>query len=125
MALLWADSIVMAYSDLERARRWWIETFGCKPAKLPDWDNPLASDIALTLPDTDEPSVLLSSRDEVQQAGVELPGHPILFCKKLEKVREQLLARGAAPGPIQDGGDTTFFEIRDPEGNVIEICKEP
>ena len=28
-------------------------------------------------------------------------------------------------GPIQPGGGTEFFEVRDPEGNSIEICKEP
>jgi len=25
---------------------------------------------------------------------------------------------------IQDGGDTQFFEIRDLEGNLIQVCKE-
>ena len=28
-------------------------------------------------------------------------------------------------GPIKDGGDIQFFEIRDIEGHLIEICKEP
>jgi hypothetical protein len=28
-------------------------------------------------------------------------------------------------GPIQDGGDMQFFEIRDIEWHLIEICKEP
>jgi len=30
-----------------------------------------------------------------------------------------------AAGPIEDGWGTEFFEIRDVENNVIEICKEP
>jgi hypothetical protein len=28
-------------------------------------------------------------------------------------------------GPIQDSGDTQFFEIRDTEGHLFEICEEP
>jgi len=28
-------------------------------------------------------------------------------------------------GPIKDGGDMQFFEIRDIEGHLIEVCKEP
>ena len=49
----------------------------------------------------------------------------IVFCSKAKKAHEYLQGRGAAPGPIQEGGGTEFFEVRDPEGNVIEICKEP
>jgi hypothetical protein len=49
----------------------------------------------------------------------------VIFCDKLKKGLEQLTNRGVLPGPIQDGGDTQFFEIRDTEGNVIQICKEP
>ena len=125
MALVWTDSIVMLYSDPEAFTRWWGEMFGCKQVGLPDWDNPLPSDIALQLPGTDEPSILLSSRQEHQQAGLAMPDRPILFCNKLEKAHRHLLETGANPGPIQDGGDTTYFEVRDPEGNVIEVCKEP
>ena len=43
----------------------------------------------------------------------------------LKKAHERLSSRGVLAGPIRDGGDTQFFEIRDVEGNVIEICKEP
>jgi hypothetical protein len=49
----------------------------------------------------------------------------VLFCEKLKKGDEQLASRGVLVGPIQGGGDTQFFEIRDTEGNVIQVCKEP
>jgi hypothetical protein len=91
-----------------------------------DWDNPLPSDIALKLPGDAEPTILLSDRDDVQRAGFELQNeHPILFSVKLNKAREYLLNKGKAVSPIQDGGGTQFFEIRDGESNVIEICKQP
>ena len=41
MALFGTDSIVVVCSGVEEAKRWWIEKFGCKQVKLPNWDNPL------------------------------------------------------------------------------------
>ena len=126
MALFSSDSIILCYSNVDAGKRWWIETFGCKAAKLPDWDNPLPSDIALTLPGNDEPTILLSDQTEMRQAGLDAPTTvPIIFCSKLQKAYEYVSARGIMAGPIQDGGDTQFFEIRDAEGNNIEICAEP
>ena len=117
---------MVCYSNLETAKQWWIETFDCRPAKVPeDWDNRLPSDIALKLPGDSEPTILLCDRAEVQKAGFERQNdHPIVFSDKLKKAREYLLSKGMAAGPIQGGGGTEFFEIRDSESNVIEICKE-
>jgi hypothetical protein len=127
MALFWCDSLSISYRDLEAAKRWWIQVFECKQVSVPeDWDCPLPSDVALKLPGLDEPTILLSDGAEVRQAGYDRPnGHSVIFCSKLQKVREQLEARGAAPGAIEDSGGTQFFNICDPEGNVVEICKEP
>jgi hypothetical protein len=128
MSLFYTDSVTLAYSDVESAKRWWIEAFGCKVAKVPsDWDCPLPSDVALQLPGHDAPTILLNAKAEVEQAGYERPSSlaSVIFCGKLKKGHEQLTSRGVFVGPIQDGGDTQFFEIRDTEGNVIQICKEP
>ena len=128
MALFYTDSVALAYSDIEAAKRWWIEAFECKQAKVPpDWDCQLPSDAALQLPGHTAPTVLLSARSEVEQANYDRPSPlaSVIFCQKLKKGHEQLLSRGVLAGPIQDGGDTQFFEIRDPENNVIQICKEP
>lgn len=128
MPLFYTDSIALVYSNLDAARRWWIETFDCKVAKVPpDWDCSLPSDVALQLPGHDEPTILLSAKAEVDQAGFDRlsPVASVILCEKLKKGHDQITSRGVPAGPIQDGGDTQFFEIRDPEGNVIEICKEP
>jgi hypothetical protein len=127
MALFHTDSIVLCCADVEAAKRWWIEMFDCQAAKPPaDWDCPLPSDVALTLPGSAQPAILLCSRAEVERAGYSRPHeHPIVFCGKVKKAHEYLAGKGAAPGPIQDGGGTQFFEIRDPEGIAIEVCKEP
>lgn len=85
------------------------------------------SDVALQLPGHSAPTILLNSKAEVEEAGFDRPSPvaSVIFCEKLKKGHEQLTSRGVLPGPIQDGGDTQFFEIRDSEGHVIEVCKEP
>jgi hypothetical protein len=126
MALFRKDSISLCCSDVGATKQWWGQVFDCKEVKMPNWDDPLPSDVALRLPGAVEPTILLSNIAEVRQAGLERSnGRPIIFSDKLKKAHEYLCSRGVAAGPIQDGGDTQFFEIRDPEGNVIEICKEP
>jgi catechol 2,3-dioxygenase-like lactoylglutathione lyase family enzyme len=127
MALFYTDFLSLCCTDIQAEKQWWVATFDCKPAGVPaDWDCPLPSDVALKLPGSDGPTILLSDKTEVQRAGNERRNdHPMVLCSNLKKAHEYLRGMGAAPGPIQEGGGTQFFEIRDPEGNVIEICKEP
>jgi len=122
MALFWTDSLVMSYSDVSSAKQWWIRAFDCKEADVPpDWDDPLPSDVALKFPGNEEPTVLLRSSSE----GGERSEHPIIFTGKVRKAHEHLQGRGVAPGPIHQEWETELFNVNDPEGNVIEICKEP
>ena len=124
MPLFWTDSIALCYSDVAAAKRWWMQSFGCKDVKVPaDWDCRLPSDVALQLPGHDVPTIALSDWNEVRNGRAN--HHPILFCRNLAKAREYLQREGAVPGPTQQSGGTQFFEIRDPEGNIIEICTEP
>jgi hypothetical protein len=105
-----------------------INAFDCKVVRVPvDWDCPLPSDVALQLPGHNTPTILLNAKAEIEQAGFARPSpvSSVIFCTKLKKGHEHLVARGVLAGPIQDGGDTQFFEVRDVEGNLIEICKEP
>src|SRR4029077_16355212 len=128
MPLFYTDSVTLAYSDVESAKRWWIEAFGCKIARVPsDWDCPLPSDVALQLPGHDAPTILLNAKTEGEKGGFNRPSSfaSLIFGKKPMKGHEQLASRGVLVGPIQDGGDTQFFEIRDPERNVIQVYKEP
>ncbi len=127
MALFYTDSVTLAYSDVEAAKRWWVDAFDCKVVRVPsEWDCPLPSDVALQLPGHDAPTILLNSKVEVEQAGFDRPPvASVIFCNKLKKGYDHLTSRGVLAGPIQDGGDTQFFEIRDTEGNLIEICQEP
>ena len=59
-------------------------------------------------------------------AGADYPDRPILDTRSAAKAREWLLARGVEVGPVQtDIQGTHFVEMRDLEGNMIEICEEP
>ena len=121
------DSIALSYENVAAAKQWWMNAFDCKAVPVPpDWDDPLPSDVALKFPRNDEPAILLSDRTEVEQAGLDRssPVVSVIFCNKLKKAYEHLSSRGILVGPIQDGGDTQFFEIRDTEGNLFQICKE-
>jgi catechol 2,3-dioxygenase-like lactoylglutathione lyase family enzyme len=123
MALFSTDSLVLEYADLEAGKRWWIGVFACKPVRVPaDWDCSLPSDVALTLPGDQRPTILLRDRAKREQAGFAAPDEcPILFCSRIEKAHEALRGHG----PIQELGGARFFEIRDPEGHAIEISTEP
>src|SRR5258705_309067 len=127
MALFHTDSLVLCYGDVERARRWWIRTFACNQGDVPaEWDDPLPSDVALSLPGSPEPTILLCAQSEVRGAGYQRSNErPILFCRKATKAHEYLENQGAVPGPIQHSAGLAFFEVRDPEDNAIEICEEP
>ena len=127
MSLFYAESVALTYSNVEAAKRWWVETFDCQVAKVPpDWDCPLPSDVALKLPGDSEPTILLNSRAEVERAGLDrsAPVVSVIFSDKLKKAYEQLTSRGVLAGPIQDGEDMQFFELRDIEGNLIEVCEQ-
>ena len=121
------DSLVLSCVNVQQAKRWWVNAFQCKEKGVPPtWDNPLPSDVALQLPGHGEPTILLSDRAEMNQAGIDTSrlDSPVIFCDKLKKGHETLSSRGVLVSQIQDGGDTQFFEITDGEGNVIQVCNE-
>ena len=122
-----ADPISLVYSSLESATRWWIETFDCQQVKVPeDWDSPLPSDVALRFRGEEEPTISLSSKTEAEAKNVQcMPTVPIIYSDRLRRAHEHVTSRGVIPGAIQSGGSAQFFELRDLEGNTIEVCEEP
>ena len=128
VSLFRTDSLSLYYSDVEAARQWWCRVFDGKAAKVPaDWDDSLPSDINITLPSHQVPTVLLSNVEEVKAAGYDLSAYerPILFCDRIKRAFEYLSDQGVIASPIESDGETQYFTIRDCEGHEIEICKEP
>jgi hypothetical protein len=127
MVLFYTDSLSLTCADVQAVKQWWLATFDCKETKVPkDWDCPLPSDVALKLAGLDDPTILLSDRAECQRAAYDRENsHVMVFCANLKKAHEYLSRRNAVPSPIQDGGGgAQFFNVTDPEGTVIEVCKE-
>ncbi len=87
-------------------------------------DDPLPSDVALRLPGYDEPTILLSDQGSGERRFRAHKPDPLVFSSRLKKAREHLLSKGSNPGLIQNTGGKQFFEVPDPEGNMIEICEE-
>lgn len=47
----YTDLVALGYSDVATATQWWVKAFDCKVERVPrDWDEPLPSDVAMTLP---------------------------------------------------------------------------
>ena len=100
MTLFYTDSLTLSYANVEAAKQWWMTAFDCKVVKVPpDWDNPLPSDVALVFSGSKEPTILLSSRAEVEQAGFDRPSpvSSVIFCDKLKKAHEQLSSLHYSP----------------------------
>jgi catechol 2,3-dioxygenase-like lactoylglutathione lyase family enzyme len=52
--------------------------------------------------------------------------NPVLFTSNINKARDLLSSRGVNAGEIQpDRAGTRYFEMRDLEGNMIEVSEEP
>lgn len=126
-ALFRADSIALTYASPEAAVRWWTQLFGTKQIEpAADRDYALPSDIWLAFDVNDLPAVYFSKLDEVRGIGLDCIGdeHPIVTCNDIELAHKHCLQKGASPSSIQTGRGPRYFEITDPEGNVIEICED-
>jgi predicted enzyme related to lactoylglutathione lyase len=115
-----ADGCYLRVTDLARAADRFKEKFDLKPFKVPQADS-------------EERGQITMAYDEVGGAidlGRNEPGtgdsRPMLYTGKINKAHEVLAARGVHVGPVQrDAQGTAFFEARDLDGNVLEICEEP
>jgi hypothetical protein len=108
--------IVVAVRDMDSAAAWYKQKL-----ELPE---------SQKIEDDETGGLELSTRHQEIKvllfAGADYPDRPILNTRNAAKAREWLLARGIEVGPVQtDRQGTHFIEMRDLEGNSIEICEEP
>jgi predicted enzyme related to lactoylglutathione lyase len=103
--------------NVDSVSSWYIEKLGLR--KLAE--NPWGEAVATYQFKEDGHSVILATK-----RGFEVDRTPILFTKKIDKMKAVLATRGVSAGPVQcDRQGTRYFEIRDPEGNSIEVVEEP
>lgn len=103
--------------DLAASASWYANIFALRqrPTQFDDGQT------GIELSQSEELFFVLGPRDA--------PGNdetPMLYTSHVEKARKFLLSRAVNLGDVQqDRQGTHFFEMRDLEGNVIEICQEP
>jgi catechol 2,3-dioxygenase-like lactoylglutathione lyase family enzyme len=115
---IFSGEIVVCVSNREAASAWYKEKLDLRESADP-------------IADGEPGDIMLASRkDEIRvvvtAAGTGEPDRPMLDTRNAAKAREWLLARGVEVGPVQtDRQGTHYIEMRDLEGNSIEICEEP
>jgi hypothetical protein len=115
-----ADSFYIGVLNVESATSWYIEKLGLK--KVPaEMDDPEGC-VALGFSKNDQTSIAVLGPQGKPTDGTK----PMLYASNIKKAREIVGSRGVNVGEIQqDQQGTHYFEMRDLEGNVIEVSEEP
>lgn len=96
---------------------WYVEKLGLR--KLADKPDNESGDATYKFKE-DGNSVVLSTRRNFETGRT-----PILFSKKIVRMKDVLAVRGVDVGAIKhDRQGIRYFQIHDPEGNVIEVVEE-
>jgi catechol 2,3-dioxygenase-like lactoylglutathione lyase family enzyme len=114
-----ADSFYIGVGDIAAARTWYIDKLGLQVVSV-DLDEPEGC-ITLGFSKNDQISIVLGPRQVERDQST-----PMLYTSNPKKTREILIGKGVCVGELnRDRQGTDYFEIRDLEGNAIEISSEP
>lgn len=103
--------------NLDSVSPWYIEKLGLRKLTGSPSGDPGSATFKFK---EDGNSVTLTTR-----SGLGTNKTPILFTKKIGKIKNVLVARGVDAGAIeQDRQGIHYFQIHDPEGNVLEVVEE-
>jgi catechol 2,3-dioxygenase-like lactoylglutathione lyase family enzyme len=104
--------------DVAAVSSWYVDKFGLR--RLAATQAIPAERAVFQFREETEPLILLPT-DPADPRPV-----PVLYTRKIMKVRDALVARVVSAGEVQrDRQGTRHFELRDPEGNPIEVSEEP
>jgi hypothetical protein len=120
MSLLWvADSFYIGVRDVAAASSWYIEKLGLKKTTV-EMDEGEGC-VALVFPkEIPTPIVLGPLRAKTDGTT------PMLYSSNIKKAKDWLGSRRVNVGEVlQDRQGTHYFELRDLEGNAIEVSEEP
>ncbi len=102
--------------DIDAVSPWYVEKLGLRKLAQASPAEPSAAILRFK---TDGNSIVLTNRSGFQTAK-----SPILFTKKIEKMRDVMSSRGTDASSIErDRQGIRFFQIHDPEGNAIEVVE--
>jgi hypothetical protein len=114
-----ADSFDIGVSDLASATSWYIEKLGLQKISV-EMDYAEGC-VALGFSTKDHTRIVLGPRYSPTDATT-----PMLYTSNPHKAKEVLSSRGVNVGEIQlDRQGTQYFEMRDLEGNLVEVSEEP
>jgi hypothetical protein len=114
-----ADSFYIGVLDLTATTSWYIEKLGLQKVPV-EMDDPEGC-VALGFSKKDEVAICLGPRGKPTDGTT-----PMLYASNVKKAREVLSSRGVNVRAIQqDRQGTYYFEMRDLEGNRIEVSEEP
>jgi hypothetical protein len=112
------DLIYIGVTDSVAASLWYREKLGLQQVLAPTSD---AGDcVSLAYSKRDETAIILGPRNSDPDQ------RPILYAASIGKANDQLSSRGVSVTPIEsDRQGTSYFVMRDLEGNEIEVTEEP
>jgi len=114
-----ADSFYIGVTDVAAATSWYIEKLGLQKVPV-EMDDPEGC-VALGFSKKDQTCIALGPRGKPTDGTT-----PMFYASNVRKAREVLGSRGVNVGDVQeDRQGTHYFEMRDLEGNVIEVSEEP
>ena len=116
---LFSGSAYICATDADAAVAWYREKLGCGRPQY-------------TRDDTGEIAVLtFDSSDKLNGISIgttpntESEPIPVLFSSNVKKAHAMLVSQGVDVDPIQtDRQGNEYFQFRDLDGNVIEVCNE-
>jgi catechol 2,3-dioxygenase-like lactoylglutathione lyase family enzyme len=111
------DTVIIRVSDVNLSKKWYSEKLGLTPI----WDD---SNLKLVVMDTGSPtSLTLWQTDEKIHSNKNTASYPIFRTVDAKASRNELLNNGVDVSEIIEDEVVKYFQIYDPDGNILEACE--
>ncbi|WP_304130775.1 VOC family protein [Ignavibacterium album] len=111
------DTVIIRVSDITVSKKWYGEKLGL----IPIWDD---QNMKLVVMDTDGPtSITLWQTNSEIINNKDTASYPIFRVIDADESRNELIKRGVNVTEIIEDNVVRYFQIFDPDGNVLEACQ--
>ena len=111
------DTVIVRVANIENSSKWYSE----KLDLVKMYEN---SSMKLAIFDTNGPtSLTLWQTDQKPVINRNTASYPIFKTMNADALREQLLSRDVEAGEIKQDEYVKYFNIFDPDGNILEACQ--